>query len=259
MRGTRRPEGIATLHEGGESGQSIVEFAIVAPILLLLMGGVVDGAWLFHQAQSALHAAANAAQRGALLATGSGRCAGGLDPTLEAAITEAARRAAPSLDPSRLAVTATFVEPACVGRLRTLQVSTSYPLQAFMPYLGALLRGTRYTASTSVTVEMVQVPWSGQSPPAWWGQAPPEWYGKPAPAWWGQSAPPWWDTSRNTVVAPPPWWGASPPPWWGAPEPAWWQWRSEPLYRRVLTPHRHCDWMGKNCWTHWHEEYVRIN
>ncbi len=160
MRSVPRLWGMGRLRE--ESGQSIVEFAIIAPLLLLLMGGIIDGAWLFHQVQSALHAAANAAQHGAVLATGTGRCVGGPDPVLVAAISEAAKRAAPSLDPSRLVVNVAFVEPACVGRLRTLQVSTSYPLQAFMPYLGALIRGTRYQASTSVTVEMVQVPWSGQ-------------------------------------------------------------------------------------------------
>jgi Flp pilus assembly protein TadG len=54
-----------SLHRG-ERGQSIVEFALLAPILIILFMGIFDFGWLLHQQIQMDNAVRQAARRGAV-------------------------------------------------------------------------------------------------------------------------------------------------------------------------------------------------
>lgn len=207
-----------------DRGHAVVELAVVLPVLLLIAGGVIDGGWLWYQAQSVAHAAGAGARRGGLLATGMGECSGSPSPAVRGAVERAVREAAPSLDARRLAVAVEYTEPSCVGRMRTLKVVVTYTLQTLTPALGRLAGGTQHRGATALVVEMIPPEWVRAAPPGWWGASPPAWWGASAPAWWGQSPPSWWGAPTPVWwgQSPPAWWGARPPAWWGQPPPPWW-------------------------------------
>lgn len=146
-----------------ETGQGLTELALALPILLAVVGVIIDGGWAFHQA-GLVTAAAEAAQRAvAIQDTGAGHCAGAPPSSYVDAAQRAAQAAAPTLDPSRLPVSLQYLEPSCAGRMRTLAVSVVYPVKALTPWLAPFLTGRRLTGEASGAVEEV--------PPAWWGQA----------------------------------------------------------------------------------------
>ena len=69
----------------GQSGQAIVEFAVVAPALVLLIFGLIAGGWLFFQYEAVGNAAA-AAARAAVVETdllSPGGCESGLPAPIE--------------------------------------------------------------------------------------------------------------------------------------------------------------------------------
>ncbi len=147
----------------GERGQGVVELALALPIFLAVVAGVVDGGWAFHEA-GMVSAAAQAAQRAvAIEDTGAGRCTGAPPSAYAAAALSAARAAAPSLDPMRLAVGLQYLEPSCSGRMRTLAVSVTYPIRALTPWFAPLISGLRLTAHAATAVEELAPPWWGQA------------------------------------------------------------------------------------------------
>ena len=150
-------------HTETQRGSAALEFALVLPFVLALIGAIIDGGWALHQA-ALVTAAAEAAQRTvALQDTGAGHCAGGPPLTYGDASTAAAATGAPTLDPSRMAVTVRYLEPACTGRMRTLVVDVTYTLHALTPWFAGLLNGRRLTAEAASAVE--------ELPPPWWGSA----------------------------------------------------------------------------------------
>ncbi len=146
-----------------ERGQALVELALALPVLLAIVGAIIDGGWAFHQA-GLVSAAAEAAQRAvAGQDAGAGHCAGAPPAAYLDVARSAARASAPGLDPARLAVALQYLEPACTGRMRTLAVSVTYPVTALTPWFAPLLSGVRLAAQSATAVE--------EMPPPWWGQA----------------------------------------------------------------------------------------
>lgn len=146
-----------------ERGQALVELALALPVLLAIVGAIIDGGWAFHQA-GLVSAAAEAAQRAvAGQDAGAGHCAGAPPSAYIDVARSAARASAPGLDPARLAVALQYLEPACTGRMRTLAVSVTYPVTALTPWFAPLLSGVRLAAQAATAVE--------EMPPPWWGQA----------------------------------------------------------------------------------------
>jgi TadE-like protein len=146
-----------------ERGSALLELALAMPVVLALIGAIVDGGWALHQA-ALVTAAAEAAQRTAALQdTGTGHCAGAPPASYGEVSRAAAAAAAPTLDPSRLIVTLRYLEPACSGRMRTLIVDVTYTLHALTPWFVRLLNGRHLTAEAGSAVEEV--------PPPWWGSA----------------------------------------------------------------------------------------
>jgi hypothetical protein len=146
-----------------ERGAALVEFALTVPLLLALTAAIIDGGWALHQA-GLVTAAAEAAQRAvALQDTGSGDCTGAPPGSYGGLAAAAAAAAAPTLNPGAISVDLRYLEPSCVGRMRTLIVDVTYTFQALTPWLAGLLNGRRLTAEAGSAVEEV--------PPPWWGSA----------------------------------------------------------------------------------------
>lgn len=159
----RRPSTGRLCHAGAQRGSALLEFALVLPFVLALIGAIIDGGWALHQA-ALITAAAEAAQRAvALQDTGAGHCAGAPPAAYADVSVAAAAAAAPTLNTSGIAVAVRYLEPACNGRMRTLVVDMAYTLHALTPWFAALLNGRRLTAEAAGAVE--------ELPPPWWGSA----------------------------------------------------------------------------------------
>jgi Flp pilus assembly protein TadG len=147
-----------------ERGSALLELALALPVMLALVGAIVDGGWALHQA-ALVTAATEAAQRAvAVLDTGSGDCAGAPPAAYADVSRAAAEAAAPTLDASRIvAMTVRYVETSCAGRMRTLVVDMTYGLTALTPWFAPLLNGRSITAEAGSAVE--------ETPPPWWASA----------------------------------------------------------------------------------------
>ena len=147
----------------GERGQGVIELALALPVFLAVIGAVIDGGWAFHQA-GMVSVAAQAAQRAVgIIDTGAGHCAGAPPSVYTDLALSAARVAAPTLDPGRMALGLQYLEPGCSGRMRTLAVSVGYPIKALTPWFAPLLSGLRLTARAATAVEELAPPWWGQA------------------------------------------------------------------------------------------------
>lgn len=107
-----------------ECGQALVEFALILPVLLLLLFGIVE----FGRVYNAGLTVNQAARVGARTA---GLGAGDME------ITAAVQQAAPVLDPAKLAVS---VEPEASLRSRGQEVTVkvSYPVTVVVPFISAI-------------------------------------------------------------------------------------------------------------------------
>lgn len=101
-----------------DRGQTAVEFALIAPMLIALLLGIVQAGIAFHN-YITITDAARAAARTAITARIQGLT--GSD------ITNAATAAAPDLDPSKLAVTVDPANPGSVAGGSTVTVTVAYP------------------------------------------------------------------------------------------------------------------------------------
>lgn len=120
-----------------QRGQSLVEFALVVPILLLLVLGIME----FGRAYSTSLALQNAAREGARLAvTGS----------TDAQVVQRVRDAAPTLDPARLSVS---VSPATRRQGDNVTVIARYDFQYIVPMISQLT-GSLRTFQQKVTMRM---------------------------------------------------------------------------------------------------------
>ncbi|MFZ5626308.1 MAG: TadE/TadG family type IV pilus assembly protein [Bacillota bacterium] len=123
----------------GERGQALVEMALVLPLLLMLLFGIIEFGRIFH----AYLTVNNGAREGARLAV-----VGAQDTAIIARIKDTAV----GLDSSKLQIT---IAPAYSNRLRgqPVTVQVSYPVQIFAPIIGEII-GNPYTVSGSVQMRM---------------------------------------------------------------------------------------------------------
>jgi Flp pilus assembly protein TadG len=111
----------------GDRGSVAIEFALLLPILVLLVFGIIEFGRGYNTKNTVTHSSREAAR---VLALGTG------DPAA------AARAAAPALDPGLLQVTAT-ASPCTPGQ--PVSVTVSYPLSYTIPLFGS---GTWSISST---------------------------------------------------------------------------------------------------------------
>jgi Flp pilus assembly protein TadG len=111
------------LPRGADSGQSLVEFTLVLPIILLIMVGVVD----LGRAYFAYMTVVNVAQEGARY--------GAANPTAGATIDSHAQNEAQGsgVNPAQLVVTHSFPNGCAAGK--TIKVDVTYNFQFFTAYI----------------------------------------------------------------------------------------------------------------------------
>lgn len=120
-----------------EKGQSVVEFALVVPILLLLVLGIME----FGRAYSANLTLQNAAREGARLA---------VTGATDARITQRVKDSAPTLDPARINVSVT---PSSRHQGDNVVVTVTYDFQYLTPFIQDLA-GSLRTFQQQVTMRM---------------------------------------------------------------------------------------------------------
>jgi Flp pilus assembly protein TadG len=118
MKRTRRP---------GQQGQSLVELAIMLPVLLLLLLGMAEFARLF----SNYLTLSQAAREGARLA---------ITGASDSAVIQRVRETAPTLDPSQLTITITPAGPRTSGS--DVTVVLQYPVPLMTPIISQVVGGT---------------------------------------------------------------------------------------------------------------------
>src|SRR5271165_1066079 len=123
-----KTRGRSTGARRGETGQGLIELAVALPILLGIVSAIIDGGWALHESASLASGAESAARAVSIRETGAGFCAGPPPASDGAVALAAAEAAAPSLNSAALTVTLSYLEPTCVGRMRTVVVSLGYSI-----------------------------------------------------------------------------------------------------------------------------------
>jgi len=136
---------------GSRSGQAMVEFALVLPIFLLLVIGVIEFGRAWNLAQTLTDAAREGARRAAVF-----------DPTITPAVAATAIRAkvrAAGFDSAQTTVTwqncttacTTITDFAALGRGNTLSVTVSMPYR-FM-FLRSLMNLVNSSSNGTITLD----------------------------------------------------------------------------------------------------------
>jgi Flp pilus assembly protein TadG len=125
-------------HTRSEHGQTAVEFALVAPILIALLLGVVQAGIAFHNYLSVTDAARAVARKAILVR---------FTPLTQAQINQIADNASPDLDPNQLTATVTpdptNPTPWAAGSTITVTVTYPYHLQLLgIPVVDGTLTST---------------------------------------------------------------------------------------------------------------------
>ena len=118
-------------------GQAIVEFALILPVLILLLAGILDFGLILNQYITVSHAAREGARSAAL---------GGTDATAIADI----KAAASGLDTTQLVIS---ISPATRIRGNSVTVSVSSPIQPVTPLIGSFFT-TKLTVNSSVVMRV---------------------------------------------------------------------------------------------------------
>jgi len=126
----------------GERGQTAVEFALVAPLLIVLLLGIIQIGIAFHNYVT-LTDAARAGARKAIVARFSG---GSL-----ADAQQAVRDSANDLDQSKLGVSVT--DPTWGTPGSTVTVTATYPYDINIPLLGLTVMSGNLTATSKEDLE----------------------------------------------------------------------------------------------------------
>jgi Flp pilus assembly protein TadG len=123
-----------------DRGQAIVEFALVLPVFLLLVLGIVQFGRLYSNNETITNATRAGARVAAVSRTAS-------DPV--GATIQAVKNSAPNLDPSQVSVTVSPAPPWPQGSLVT--VTATYPYSVDL--LGMVVKSGTLSSSTKERVE----------------------------------------------------------------------------------------------------------
>ena len=117
-------------------GQALVEFALILPLLLLLIFGVIEFGRIFGAELTVNNSAREGARLGAIGAT-------------DSLIVTRVLNSSGMLDSAKVAVTITPVESSRV-RGGEIQVNVSYPVTVFAPFISAITGETVTVDSSCV-------------------------------------------------------------------------------------------------------------
>jgi Flp pilus assembly protein TadG len=128
------------MRRGGQQGQSLVETALVLPILLLILMGIFD----FGRAIFAFNTVSNSAREATRLAI--------VNQTTSEIVAEG-KRAALGLDPDLVDVTFTLPDCSTVLIGCTARVKVDYEWQAITPIIGSVVGPIELSSTTEMPVE----------------------------------------------------------------------------------------------------------
>lgn len=119
-----------------EKGQSLVEFAMILPILLLLLFGIMEFGRVFSTGLIMNHVAREGVRRGVTGAS-------------DSEIVQIIENSSPTLDPARLAIN---INPEQALRIRgqELTVQVSYPVRIIAPFISVITGETVSVSGCSV-------------------------------------------------------------------------------------------------------------
>jgi Flp pilus assembly protein TadG len=126
--------------KSSDSGQAIVEFALILPVLLLIVLGIIQFGRLYSNDETITNATRAGARVAAVSRTAS-------DPV--GATIQAVKNAAPNLDPSQVTVTVTPAPPWQPGS--SVTVTATYPYS--IDLLGMVVKSGTLSSSTTERVE----------------------------------------------------------------------------------------------------------
>lgn len=126
-----------------ENGQSMVEFALVLPLLLLILCGIIDFGWIFYNQLSLENCVRDTARYGAVNA-GNSECS-----TL---VLEKANNIAVSSIKENMSVQVTFSNPyePCEGDI-TVYITSE--INILTPVVGVFFNNQKVNLSSSVTMK----------------------------------------------------------------------------------------------------------
>lgn len=133
---------IAWLHSirRDSRGQALVEMALVLPIFILLVMGIIDFGRLFNAQISITHASREGARQAAV-------------GTSDTQVVSLVKGAATNLDPTRITVTI-LPGPSSRQKGASITVTVGYRLELITPVIGTMLGGARdLAASTMMRLE----------------------------------------------------------------------------------------------------------
>ncbi len=132
---------IRWLHRIRDSrGQAIVEMALVLPIFILLVMGIIDFGRLFNAQITLTHASREGARQASV-------------GTVDSEVVTLVKDAASGLDPSLVSVSIK-PDPSLRQKGDSITVAVTYRLEILTPVIGNILGGTRdLTASTMMRIE----------------------------------------------------------------------------------------------------------
>lgn len=127
-----------------ENGQAIVELAIALPILLIILGGIIDFGWLFTNQNAIDHCARGGARYAIVNATGT-------DATT--VIKNYTKSIAPANIADSLVITVTFTNTV-KPRLGDVIINISADVSVLTPITGVFTGGQKVKLSSSCTMKV---------------------------------------------------------------------------------------------------------
>lgn len=127
-----------------EKGQSAIEFAIILPILIMILGGIIDFGWIFTNKNIIDHLSREGARYAIVHATGTGAVTSIKDYT---------KSLAPLNISDTLIVDVTFSNPS-QRREGDVSVSVSGDVNVLTPIVGVFTQGQKINLSSSCTMKV---------------------------------------------------------------------------------------------------------
>jgi Flp pilus assembly protein TadG len=126
-----------------KKGQSMVELALTLPILLVLLGGILDFGWIYGKELATTYICREGARYGVINAD---------SPDLNTLVDNKVRAAAPSYARDSLVVTTTLTSPSD-PRSGDVIVKVDYKFTVLTPLASIIIHSNQYTVSAECTMK----------------------------------------------------------------------------------------------------------
>lgn len=126
-----------------EKGQALIEFALILPILLILVGGIIDFGWLFYN-QSSLNNAAREGARYAIVQTAK-------TERIQLITTKINSVTPQSLKPVTIEINYSNIQTPLLG---DVTIKLSAEVRILTPVMGVFVSGQKRTISAQATMKV---------------------------------------------------------------------------------------------------------